>query len=424
MTSRSFTVVCVGCGASQQLYDYEHTELYACSRCLVMQRKDGTGTFRMAGSTKKATLPPVIRVGAEGVLDGRPYQVICYAQRREHGSQILWQEYILLDKETGEYRFLSEFQGHWQLLSPIAGDLMDEKAMDSQQQTVYEGETYKLYNKYSVQYEHAEGEFFWDMQKDPSVKCREYICPPQILVQEKSKTSTDYFLGRHIDGKTVQQAFALPYVPMRVGVGALQPFSRYLDVGRFSRGAVIFCILIIVLQYLLNMQSKELVVLNETFTVNDSTVGKPKVLPSFSVAGRMANLQIDAYAKVQNSWVEAEVALVNEKTGEETGFATGVEYYSGIDDGESWSEGGWSKSELICAVAPGTYHFVVTPAKELTTIHTDMTLIATWDIPTWWNAIWACVIMGASVMVLYFLEKSFEKNRWYNSDYSPYEYDN
>jgi hypothetical protein len=180
--------------------------------------------------------------------------------------------------------------------------------------------------------------------------------------------------------------------------------------------------LIILLNAFISMQAKEKQVFSQSFAVNDSTAGKPIVSPSFKLEGRGSNLQIDAFAQVTNSWVEAEVSLVNEGTLEETGFVTGVEYYVGAEDGEVWSEGSWSKEEILCAVEPGTYHFVITPSKDQGFTSTTMTVQATWDVPVWWNAILVCIVMGVITGGLYLLELNFERSRWYDSDYSPYTY--
>jgi hypothetical protein len=260
------------------------------------------------------------------------------------------------------------------------------------------------------------------MDHEKKVSCREYSAPPHMVAVEGREPGADYFFGTYVPPSAIKKAFGLPGVPYRIGKGVIQPFYGGIDVGYFAMGALAFVILIIVLNAFITMQAKEQQVFSQSFIVNDSTAGKPIVSPSFTLEGSQSNLQIDVLAQVTNSWVEAEVSLVNERTLEETGFVTAVEYYEGVDDGERWSEGSWGKEEILCAVAPGAYHFVITPSKDTGLASTTMTLQATWDVAVWWNAILVCIVMAVITGALYLLELNFERSRWYDSDYSPYTY--
>ena len=47
-----------------------------------------------------------------------------------------------------------------------------------------------------------------------------------------------------------------------------------------------------------------------------------------------------------------------------TSTSQDIEYYHGVSDGESWSEGSTSKEINFCGVAPGKYHFLISAEKE------------------------------------------------------------
>ena len=47
-----------------------------------------------------------------------------------------------------------------------------------------------------------------------------------------------------------------------------------------------------------------------------------------------------------NSWLETDLTLTNVETGEAVGVQNGLEYYFGVEGGESWSEGSKSNSEV------------------------------------------------------------------------------
>jgi hypothetical protein len=49
------------------------------------------------------------------------------------------------------------------------------------------------------------------------------------------------------------------------------------------------------------------------------------------------------------------VDVVNEKTGHVVSYDTNIEYYQGYEDGESWSEGSTSDSQILGPPESGTY---------------------------------------------------------------------
>jgi len=416
-----YTNACPVCSTALKGYDKRGAQVFVCPQCQALLTKDEGGAFVRKDKLKKAQAEPIISLGATGMLNDTLYRVICYAERKDDHNSV-WGEYILFDETAQRYAFLSEYNGHWNLMTPLDKHEVDAREVASHPETTFRDQTYKLYSKYTASYIHARGEFFWPMHHKGMVPCREYIAPPHMVAMEGREPEADYFFGTYVQPSAIKKAFGLAGVPYRIGKGVIQPFYGGIDVGYFAIGALAFIILIIILNAFISMQAKEKQVFSHSFTVSDSTAGKPIVSPSFTLEGRQSNLQIDAFAQVTNSWVEAEISLVNERTLEETGFVTGVEYYSGTDDGESWSEGSWGKEEILCAVAPGTYHFVITPSKDTGFTSTTMTLQATWDIPVWWNAILVVIVMGVITATLYFLELNFERSRWYDSDYSPYTY--
>jgi hypothetical protein len=74
----------------------------------------------------------------------------------------------------------------------------------------------------------------------------------------------------------------------------------------------------------------------------------------FQLQGRK-NILISATAGVDNSWEYFEGDLINQDTGVVQPFSLPVEYYHGVDDGESWSEGGQTRTVYLSALPAGTY---------------------------------------------------------------------
>jgi hypothetical protein len=67
------------------------------------------------------------------------------------------------------------------------------------------------------------------------------------------------------------------------------------------------------------------------------------------------NVAFDLRAGVDNNWLYAALDLVKEDTGQVTSFDSNIEYYHGIDDGESWDEGSRTTETVIGPVDPGGY---------------------------------------------------------------------
>jgi hypothetical protein len=76
---------------------------------------------------------------------------------------------------------------------------------------------------------------------------------------------------------------------------------------------------------------------------------------------RTENLEIDLYSPVQDRWLFVTGTLVNQTTNEARDFGIGVSYYHGVEDGESWSEGSFSRSVYLGSVYPGSYVMKMTP---------------------------------------------------------------
>ena len=88
-------------------------------------------------------------------------------------------------------------------------------------------------------------------------------------------------------------------------------------------------------------------------------LGRPGLL-----SGRAA-VEVELWAPVDNSWLGTDLALINDDTGETHVLALEVGYYSGVADGESWSEGSRRASAVVPRVSAGRYVLRVEPSWPL-----------------------------------------------------------
>jgi hypothetical protein len=67
------------------------------------------------------------------------------------------------------------------------------------------------------------------------------------------------------------------------------------------------------------------------------------------------NVAVALDANVYNNWCYAAVDLVHEATGQVVSVDANLEFYAGVDDGESWSEGSHTSEQVIAPVPSGDY---------------------------------------------------------------------
>lgn len=75
----------------------------------------------------------------------------------------------------------------------------------------------------------------------------------------------------------------------------------------------------------------------------------------FAIAGGTANVESRVFARVDNSWLRADVCLINVDTRRRRCLEQRVEYYHGVDGEGAWSEGSREHAGYFSSIAPGTY---------------------------------------------------------------------
>ena len=159
----------------------------------------------------------------------------------------------------------------------------------------------------------------------------------------------------------------------------------------------------------------------EVFTFDLSGTNKTRVSAPFRIAGsHPQSLQFDFIAPVNQSWVELDVDLVNTQTKAVRELSLGAEYWSGVDEGESWSEGDRQATELIPAVEPGEYQLVMDIDGSPELGQAEFSIEITRDVMIWSNVLLGLVLLFAYPLFRWIREHAFERERWSLSDLSPY----
>jgi hypothetical protein len=117
------------------------------------------------------------------------------------------------------------------------------------------------------------------------------------------------------------------------------------------------------------------------------------------------------------------ITLVNETTGDIYDLDLEAEYYHGYDSDGPWSEGASWVSKVVSQVPEGKYFMSIFPQKPDNMQSVHLSISVKRDVFIFSNGIIVFILLALFPIYYYYRQSNFEKDRWYNSDYSPYEDD-
>ena len=419
---------CPACGTGITYYDMEGSEYYACPNCHAYFRWSGEETPKLFGKYKVETHEvPLIPLGTLGQLADRLWRVVGFVERYEYRSeQYIWTEYQLFEPATGQYAQLAQYRGHWTFIIPNPEPIKHAK-LNGRFVNTPEG-IYQLYNRYQARVRWAVGEFDWNIEGDDLLKISEYILPPNMLVQEKTpKNTVSWYRVTHVEPRDVATAFNLntSAMPAREGVGAVQPDPVKASWPALRLLTTIAFGLLLLVQIVKHVRQPDQVVLSTNLRVEADTTaksepgtGKVIVSPSFTLDHQTA-LQIDLTTTLNNQWLELPVSLVNEQTGQGFEFTKNIEFYNGVEGGESWTEGSRDADAVLSRVPAGRYHLNFYPFTEAGPAAPDIAVKVTTDPPLWSNFFVVLLLLLIYPIWQYLRRASHETQRWNASDYGP-----
>jgi hypothetical protein len=420
MSGTNNIISCPACNTSLTLRGKALTRALTCKNCGVYFR---TGSWNK--EQEKFQLPytfePVLPIGAKGEIGGFIYEVMGVVIKKERKYKYSWREYLIFNRHRG-YAFLSEYDGHWNMVWPVDSD---PRASLFPGGFYEDGQRFLLYQKYSADVAYARGEFFFDVvDMTASTRNEEYINPPHFFALESSDDSMLWCKGEYIQRNAIADIFSVPLekLPRSVGLGYTQPASGSFSISSLVVSLIVLILATFVIQYIISARSADENIFHRDFTSADFKDQKFVATTPFHLNGGPQSIQINIHVPVDNDWFFSEFALVNETTGEEYNFTKEVEYYHGYDyeDGGSyWSEGGTTAEAYISRLPDGTYHVNIYPAFGTTVTGFD---IAIWrDVPSRLNVLWTIIGLAIFPVIYIIWAKAREKGRWADSDYSPYE---
>ena len=448
-------VACPKCKQQITLYDPEGSEYCVCTSCRSFIHFTKNDTALIQKQADPIDQQPVLKLGSVGMFKGYQFKVIGYVEKKEQGAPYAWREYILYNYEKG-YANFAEYDGHWTFVAgkefyPALGELKNRGWTFIN----YEENEYTLFSKYTAVTTALIGEFDWDILFERP-KTTEFVAPPQIVYIEHvpNETAAQFYLGEYTEPAEIADAFKtdIKLFPERVGIGSNQPSvhaKRWFAIYKLLPFIVVF---MAVIGFGASYMSPQYEVLDSYHNTERDTAKanefKPYLTPSFELQKQSA-LNFKIIAPVDNNWLEATVVLVNEKNNQSWEVTESIEYYHGYEDGENWSEGSQEADVLLSAIPAGKYHLNIYPAAGEPTISTtpgaaynstNPYVLNTDSIavksagptvhinvtanPIIWKNFWVSLfLLCLYPLYTWWRMRTYEKKRWMNSDYSPYETD-
>jgi hypothetical protein len=426
-TPKPKALECPDCGGTIQLRGFGQTLNAVCIQCLSILDTQSPSLQVVQKFQASQRVAPKIPLGKRGKLHGDPWEVIGFQCRQivVEGAAYEWREYLLFNPYKG-FRYLTEYDGHWNDVKPIT-DVPEDTKKSGKRAVKYLGETYRHFQSARATTTFVMGEFPWQVRVGEAAVCEDFIAPPRMLSSERTAQEVTWSLGEYMTGEQVWRAFEVEGAPRAAkGVYANQPSP---DAGKSSAWGAFLLLLILLVVVLLGasilMGQKE--VFRRTYTFTPGAPGEASfVTPVFVLEGRPTNVDVRVSTNLDNRWAYFNLALINDETGQGYDFGREVSYYHGVDSDGSWTEGSSADSLLIPTVPAGRYYLRVEPEMEklssafLPALQPmQYEIVVRRDVPFSLPFVIVPLLLVLPPLVQAMRRRSFETRRWAESDYAP-----
>jgi len=458
---------CPNCAGPLELRAPDRTERVTCPNCgslLDVSR----GEYRYLKTLRPTGPPPSIPIGATAEFEGAPMTVIGFMVRSVEfeGTRYFWQEYLLYNPAVG-FRWLVESDHHWSYVKTLGPAEVTEP--NPGKTARYDGKTFKIFQDAWARVEHVMGEFYWRVEVGERVRATDFVRPPLMLSKEVSggggkkgeqgelsAEEVNWSLGTYVPVKEIRKKFGVELPPPHT-VAPNQPFRHkavYTYWLLLSFVALLFGVAALVtsprtrvfeatynlqpqptpgatptppagargsaLSEYLERQRQQLQSSPARLVGSEGT--QVIFTDAFELRGRQ-NVRVSGATNVDNNWLYVAGDLINEETGLIQQFDLPIEYYYGVEDGESWTEGGKADDVTLPALPAGRYTLRLEAQWENwnQTVPPQLSVRVEQGVPRVLNLILLLVGLSVVPFLVMLWHFSFEKRRWADSAFNPYE---
>ena len=430
VAARASSLNCPACGAGLQLKDPANTVRVACTYCgsVLATPREGASAekFEVLARLQKLPFKPLLPLGGEGTLRGRPYAILGAVLKActVEGVHYFWREYLLKETKSEAYHWLVESNGHWTLVEPAAAG----EVSTAPRLAVWRGTRYRHFQSTTARVEAVLGEFYWEVKKGESTDVSDYVAPPRILSEERYANEVTWSEGSYVPKEELESGFRLGApLPAPEGVGSNQPWPHAETARGFLRTVALFAGIAVFLFVFFNIKADRKVVYQKRHDLSTAATD-PTIAPdAFSEAltvvtepfevPHAGNVEARIDAPTDNSWVYVGAVLLEEATGQAYGFGLQSDYYHGVDGGERWSEGSRSRTVYVGRVPAGRYVLRLEPELERGKAPPYYDIRLRSGVPRFAHLMAVLLLLLLGPIALAISKARFEGRRWAESDY-------
>jgi ssDNA-binding Zn-finger/Zn-ribbon topoisomerase 1 len=466
---------CPNCGGPLELRAPDRTERVGCPNCGSLLDAS-RGKLRYLKTLERKGWGKSIPLGGTAEFEGRPFTVIGFMVRSVEfeGVRYFWQEYLLYNPAVG-FRWLVESDGHWSYVTGVpAGEVVEAGST-----AVHGGRRFKMFQDAVARVEYVEGEFYWKVEAGEQARATDYVNAPLMLSKEVpvsagkkrggqiSAEEINWSLGTYTPVKEVERKFGVD-LPSPKTVAPNQPWPHKKVYGYWA----LLTVAAVALGLFFMVTAPRKVIFEQTYTLQANPGATPApaaALPTprpgasaaeiqaavrqriaqaqaaaaqaaaaaadgnektqviftdpINVAGGR-NLRVTGRAlNVENNWLYVAGDLIEEQTGLVQQFDLPMEYYHGVEEGESWKEGDPEQAEYLPALPEGRYTMRLEAQWENWNQATppQFTVRVEQGVPRFVNLLLLLAALSLIPLLFAIRHFSFERRRWADSAFNPYE---
>ena len=464
---------CPRCGGPLELRAPDQAERVTCPNCGSLLDIN-QGQLRYLKTLEPKGWGASIPIGGTAEFEERPLTVIGYMTRSVEfeGVRYYWQEYLLYNPAIG-FRWLVESDGHWSYVKPVApGEVTESNG------AVYGGKRFKIFQDATARVEYVQGEFYWKVNAGELARATDYVKAPQMLSKEVSVSSSkkknaivaeevNWSLGTYVPLKEIERKFGVRLASPST-VAPNQPWPHKKIYAYWA--ALMFAALFVGLATFVISFGTRNTVVTQTYTLQPTPTPQAATAPPFAVptprAGATAselseyerlkaaqasaaqfnaaeadaentqfffsqpfelkgrrNIRINGKANAENNWLYVAGDLINEETGLVQQFDLPMEYYYGVEDGESWSEGDREQAVYLPALPEGRYTMRLEAQWEKwnQAAPPQFTITVEQGVPRLLNLLLVLIALSVVPLLAAWRHFGFERRRWADSAFNPYD---
>ena len=405
LQARSNDIISVGCVSCGAVVDTSDTSYKLLSKAL---------------GARDEKYMPRLPLGSKGMLDGRPVEVIGFLvkQSKEDGIAYDWREYLLAG-EQGSYRWLTEYNGHWNVVDVLSSQPRSKS--DPTADLRWEEQSFRHFaTTPSAEVIQVAGEFTWRVRRGERNKVIDYVAPPLMLSRESTNNDLVWSKGVYVAPSIIRDAFKLTAgLPEPIGVFANQPNpweeSRRLIFSLFWK---LLLVAVVAQAFFVFIGSGKLL-LRQDMSFSPQMAEASLATREFEVRGRPGKLTVRNRTSLDNNWIALEMTLVNKATGAAWPVTRELAFYQGYDDGH-WTEGSREDEVVFLDIPAGTYYLAVDPdlAPEKP-VPVRSTIEVSKGGTGWSNFVLVIIFLLLFPIFSWLRRAAFETRRWSESDHAP-----